>query len=258
MTNNQFPKSMKNKGPIFILLIILLFGCKSQVKIYTIGDSTMANKPNPEKNPERGWAQMLPDFFTNDVIVINKAVNGRSTRSFIDENRWDSIYKVLKKGDYVFIQFGHNDQKDQDPKRYANPHTAYRQNLMRFVNESRKKGAIPVLFTSIVRRNFNDKGVLIDTHGEYTLETRLVAKEMKVSLIDLQYLTELMEEKYGVEGSKQLHLHYQPGEIEFYPEGKEDNTHLSVKGATEVAQIVVNELQKLKIPLKKQLRSNRE
>jgi lysophospholipase L1-like esterase len=245
---------MKNKSSIIILFIILLLGCKSQLRIYTIGDSTMANKPNPEKNPERGWVQMLPEFFTNDVIIINKAVNGRSTRSFIDENRWDSVYNVLKKGDYVFIQFGHNDQKDQDPKRYTNPHSAYRHNLMRFVIDSRRKGAIPVLFTSIVRRNFNDKGVLINTHGEYILETRLVAKDLNVPLIDLQYLTELMEENYGVEGSKKLHLHYQQGEIEYYPEGKEDNTHLSVKGATEVAQIVVNELQMMKIGLRKKLK----
>jgi lysophospholipase L1-like esterase len=246
---------MKTKYYKYILLILVIAGCKSQISIYTIGDSTMANKPNPDKNPERGWVQMLPAYFASDAAIINKAVNGRSTRSFIDENRWDTVYNLLKKGDYVFIQFGHNDQKDQDPKRYTNPHSAYRNNLIRFVTDSRKKGAIPILFTSIVRRNFNEKGVLIDTHGEYTLETRLVAQELKVPLVDLQYLTELMEEKNGVEGSKLLHLHYKPGEIEYYPDGKDDDTHLSVKGATEVAELAIDQLQKMKIPLKKKIKT---
>jgi lysophospholipase L1-like esterase len=246
---------MKTEYFKFILLILFIVGCKAQIAIYTIGDSTMANKPNPDKNPERGWAQMLPVYFTNDVTIINKAVNGRSTRSFIDENRWDTVCNLLKKGDYVFIQFGHNDQKDQDPKRYTNPHTAFRNNLIRFVNDTRKKGAIPILFTSIVRRKFNDKGVLIDTHGDYPLETRLVAQELNVPLVDLQYLTELMEEKYGEECSQQLHLHYKPGEIEYYPDGKDDDTHLSIKGATEVAELAVGQLQKINIPLKKKIKT---
>jgi lysophospholipase L1-like esterase len=247
---------MKKQFIIFIFCLILIIGCKTTTTIYTIGDSTMANKPNPDKNPERGWVQVLPAYFTPDVIVVNKAVNGRSTRSFINENRWDTVYNALKKGDYVFIQFGHNDQKDQDPKRYTNPHTAYRNNLIRFVTETRKKGAKPILFTSIVRRNFNEQGVLIDTHGDYPLEVRLVAQEYKVPLIDLQYLTELMEEKYGIEGSKQLHLHFKPGDLEYYPDGKEDNTHLSDKGANEIARMVIDQIKLLKIALKKNIKPN--
>ena len=232
---------MKNK----YLLIILFFSvvCNAQqITIYTIGDSTMANKPNPNENPERGWAQMLPVFFTDNITIENHAVNGRSTRSFIMEKKWETVYNKLKKGDYVFIQFGHNDQKIKDPKRYTNPHTAYRNNLIKFVKEAREKEAIPVLFTSIVRRNFNEFETLIDTHGVYPLETRLVAQEYQVPLIDLQYLTEQLEESYGVEGSKKLHLHYQPNEIAYYPKGKEDNTHLSILGATEVAKLAVNTL----------------
>jgi lysophospholipase L1-like esterase len=237
-----------------ILLLILTASCSTQITLYTIGDSTMANKPEPGKNPERGWGQMLQPYFTDAVIVDNRAVNGRSTRSFIVEKRWDSIYNVLKKGDYVFIQFGHNDEKEADPKRYTSPHSSYRNNLIRFVEDSRKKGAHPVLLTSIVRRNFNESGTLIDTHGDYPLETRLVAKELNVPLIDLQYFTELMEESYGVEGSKQLHLHFKPGENPYYPDGKEDNTHLSVKGATTVAEIVIRCLNESKIPLRKKIK----
>lgn len=239
--------NMRIKWMLIVSIAFLVTSCATaqQITIYTIGDSTMANKPNPEENPERGWAQMLPDFFTSNVVIDNRAVNGRSTRSFITEKRWDSVLKILKKGDYVFIQFGHNDQKEKDPKRYTNPHTAYRNNLIRFVKETLQKEATPVVFSSIVRRNFNDFGTLVDTHGAYSMEARLVAKELNILFIDLQYLTEQLEESYGVENSLKLHLHYKPGEIPYYPKGKEDNTHLSKKGATEVAKMVVNELKKI-------------
>jgi len=125
---------------------------------------------------------------------------------------------------------------------------------MKFVTESRKKGAYPVLFTSIARRNFNEQGTLVDTHGDYPVETRMVAKDLKVPLIDLQYYTELLEESYGVEGSKQLHLFYKPGENPYYPDGKEDNTHLSVKGASEIANIAVTQLKALHLPISKKIR----
>lgn len=225
------------------MLLLVATNCMAQqTTIYAIGDSTMADKKNPDENPEHGWVQVLPQFFNADVKIDNRAVNGRSTRSFINENRWDSIRNYLKKGDYVFIQFGHNDEKINDPKRYTNPHTSYRNNLIRFVLETREKGAIPVLFSSIVRRNFNEVGTLVDTHGAYPMETRLVALEYNVPFIDLQYLTEKLEESYGVEGSKELHLHFEPGENPYYKEGKEDDTHLSEFGATEVAKLAVQEL----------------
>ena len=239
---------------LFFLLISL--NCLAQkTTIYTIGDSTMANKTKPDENPERGWGQMLPLFFNDNITIDNRAVNGRSTRSFIDEKRWDAIYKVLKPGDYVFIQFGHNDQKEKDSTRYTNPHTAYRHNLIRFVNETRAKGAIPVLFSSIVRRNFNEQGVLISTHGDYPLETRLVAQEYKVPFIDMEYYSELLEQSYGPEKSKQLHLHYKAGEIPYYKEDKADNTHLCVKGATEIAKIAIEELKKTNLDLVKYIKN---
>lgn len=238
-----------------LIVVFLCLSCKQEVAenqavdhksahitIHGIGDSTMANKPDPDNNPERGWMQVLPDFLTDSVTVKNHAVNGRSSRSFIDEKRWDSVVRKLQKGDYVFIQFGHNDQKENDPKRYTNPHTAYRQNLMRFVKEARAKEAFPVLFTSIVRRNFNANGTLVDTHGAYPQEMRLVAQQLEVPIIDLQYLTEKLEESYGVERSKKLHLHYAAQEIPYYPEGKTDDTHLSVLGAMEVAKLAIEGL----------------
>lgn len=234
------------KKYILIALLITTTCFAQKTTLYTIGDSTMANKKDADRNPEHGWAQVLQQFFNQNIVVVNKAVNGRSTKSFINEKRWDSIYKNLKKGDYVFIEFGHNDEKIEDSTRYTNPHTAYRYNLIRFVKESREKGANPVLLTSIARRNFNEKGVLVPTHGDYPLETRLVAQEYKVPFIDLEYYTELLEQSYGPEKSKQLHLHFKAGENAYYDKDKADDTHLSLLGATKIAQIVVSQLKILK------------
>ncbi|WET02247.1 rhamnogalacturonan acetylesterase [Flavobacterium sp. YJ01] len=236
------------KKYIFLTLLITTVSFAQKTSVYCIGDSTMANKKDSEKNPEHGWAQVLQPFFNDNVLIINKAVNGRSTRSFINEKRWDSIYKQLKKGDYVLIEFGHNDEKIEDPSRYTNPHTAYRYNLIKFVKESREKGAIPILLTSISRRNFNEKGVLVPTHGEYPLETRLVAQEYNVPFIDLEYYTELLEQSYGPEKSKLLHLHYKAGENAYYDKEKADDTHLSLLGATSIAQIVIDQIKLLENP----------
>jgi len=235
----------KMKYYLLMIWLITTASFAQKTTLFTIGDSTMANKKDPEKNPEHGWAQVLQPFFTANILVENKAANGRSTKSFINEKRWDSIYKKLKKGDYVFIEFGHNDQKIEDSTRYTNPHTRYRYNLIRFVKESREKGAIPVLLTSIARRNFNEKGVLVPTHGEYPLEVRLVAQQYKVPFIDLEYYSELLEESYGPEESKQLHLHFKAGENPYYQKDKADDTHLSLKGATAIAQIVINQIKKM-------------
>lgn len=244
---------MKWASLFFLLISLNCLGQKPT--IYGIGDSTMANKIQPDKNPERGWGQMLPLFFNDAITIDNRAVNGRSTKSFIEEKRWDTIYKLLKPGDYVFIQFGHNDQKEKDSTRYTNPHTTYRHNLIRFVNEAREKGAIPILFSSIARRNFNEQGVLIGTHGDYPLETRLVAQEYKVAFIDMEYYSELLEQSYGPEKSKKLYLHYKAGEIPFYKEGKADDTHLSVEGATVIANIAIKELAKTKLDLVKYIKN---
>jgi len=239
---------MKLINKIYLLLIIgisTITTANSQTTIFTIGDSTMSDKRDPETNPEHGWAQVLPEYLPANYVVDNHAVNGRSTRSFMDEGKWDAAKKKFKKGDLVIIQFGHNDQKVNDPKRYTNPFTAYRNNLIKYVEDSRDLGTTPILATSIVRRKFNENGTLVDTHGEYPLVVRMVANEYNVPLIDLQYLTEQWEQSYGVEASKQLHLHYAKGENAYFPEGKEDDTHLSRKGAEEVAQMVVKELKKL-------------
>ncbi|RTZ03121.1 rhamnogalacturonan acetylesterase [Flavobacterium sp. GSP6] len=241
--------------PIIVLTLLISLNRLSQkTTIYTIGDSTMADKIKPEENPETGWGQVLRLFFNSNVIIKNRAVNGGSTRSFIDEKKWEAVFKVLKPGDYVFIQFGHNDEKLTDFTRYTNPHTTYRHNIIRFVNESREKGAIPILFSSIARRNFNENGVLVGTHGDYPFETRLVALEYNVPFVDLEYYSELLETSYGPEKSKALHLHFKPGENSYYPEGKSDDTHLSRKGALAIARLVVDQIKLMNNPFFKKLK----
>lgn len=240
---------------VFLILLFTSSICFGQNStIYTIGDSTMAEQDVTAEYPGRGWAQMLQKFFTDEITVANRAVSGRSSRSYINENRWDSVYRILKPGDYVFIQFGHNDQKVDDPKRYTNAHTAYRHNLIRFIEETREKGATPVLLSSIARRRFNEDGTLISSLGYYPLETRLAAQEYDVEFIDLEYLTEVLEMSYGPEKSKKLHLHFKPDELASYPKGIEDNTHLSIEGANAIAGIVAGEIKKMKIPLANQVK----
>ena len=232
--------------PLIIILFSVNISAQEKPTIYLIGDSTMSDKKDPEQNPENGWGQMLPGLMTSDITIENHAVNGRSSKSFIDEGRWEAVLEKLNPGDYLFIQFGHNDQKIQAPTRYTNPFTGYRYNLERFVKEAREKGAKPFLFSSIVRRNFNEEGVLVDTHGDYPLVVRMVAKDMDVPFVDLQWLTELLEVAYGPEKSKKLHLHFEKGENEYFPEGKEDDTHLSKKGANLVASLALQGIAEIK------------
>jgi lysophospholipase L1-like esterase len=238
---------------LYIFLATVLFG-QQKTTLFLIGDSTMANKENPDKNPEHGWGQVLPQFLTTGIEVQNHAMNGRSSKSFRTEGRWDKVMKQLKKGDFVIIQFGHNDQKLKDSTKFTNPYTQYRANLERYVNEARAKGATPILMTSIVRRNFNENGTLIDTHKEYPLVVRMVANDLKVPFVDMQLLTEQLEISYGPEKSKQLHLHFKEGEVEYYPKGKDDDTHLSKMGAELVAKLALKDLKSLKIGLEKYIK----
>ncbi|NPA09317.1 MAG: rhamnogalacturonan acetylesterase [Chlorobi bacterium] len=245
---------MKKILLIFTIVASTLIMAQQKPTLFLIGDSTMANKENPDKNPEHGWGQVFPQFLTTGIEIQNHAVNGRSSKSFRTEGRWDKVEKQLKKGDFVIIQFGHNDQKIKDSTKFTNPYTQYRANLERYVYEARAKGAIPVLMTSIVRRNFNDNGVLIDTHKEYPLVVRMVANDLKVPFVDMQLLTEQMEIAYGPENSKKLHLYYKEGEDPYYPKGKEDDTHLSRLGAETVAKLAAKSLKALKIGLEKYIK----
>lgn len=234
---------------IFICLLTFLQAQKPT--LFLVGDSTMADKKDPDKNPEHGWGQILPTLMTNTISIQNHAANGRSSKSFRTEGLWDKVYTQLKKGDYVIIQFGHNDQKSEDPERFTNPTTQYRANLERYVKETREKGATPILMTSIVRRNFNENGVLIDTHNLYPIIVRMVAKDLDVPFVDMQQETEEIVLSYGPEKSKELYLHLPPNEKSYYPKGRNDDTHLSKLGATLTAEKATKQLSKLNIGLEK-------
>lgn len=221
------------------------------ITIFTIGDSTMANKSLTNGNLERGWGQMLQEFFTEDVVIDNHAKDGRSSLSFINEGRWDAVLSKLCKGDYVFIQFGHNDEK-ADPKLHTEPGSTFDANLRRFVTETRAKGATPVLFNSIVRRNFPPAGtkehqfvyetegdVLVDTHGAYLESPRRVAREMNVLFVDANKVTHDLVADMGVEQSKKLFMWVPAGKYAFCPKGKVDNTHLNIYGAKLIAGILI-------------------
>ena len=223
------------------------------VTIFLAGDSTMAAKL-PEKRPETGWGEMLGGHFKQGTVRIeNRAANGRSTKTFISEGKWQSIIDDLNKGDYVFIQFGHNDSSKDKGERYTPPED-YRKNLLRFVEEVRAKGGDPVLFTPVMRRRFDKDGKFYDTHGEYPAIVRAVAAEQKVSLIDMHRMSEVLIVRYGFESSRKLFLQLKPGENANYPNGVEDNTHFSPLGAEEMAKLVADAIKKSGLQLAKYLR----
>ena len=242
---------------ILISILVLAHDSYAKTTIHMIVDSTMANKPNPDTNSERGWGQILGVFFDENVSIKNAARNGRSTKSFIEEGLWDAVLKEVKAGDYVFIQFGHNDQKNQDPKRYTNPYTGYRRNMVKYVTETRAKGGIPVLFSSIVRRNFNEFGVLEDTHGVYPFIVRDVADKLNVPFVDLQLKSEDLVLSLGQEKSKELYMWIEPGKYEMYPKGRQDNTHFTEKGATEMSRLAVEGLKENKLEITSYLKAGR-
>ncbi|HJS52773.1 MAG TPA: rhamnogalacturonan acetylesterase [Pyrinomonadaceae bacterium] len=239
---------------MILLFSIAAFAQDTPVTIFLAGDSTMAAKLR-EKRPETGWGEMLGQHFKDGTVRIeNRAMNGRSTKTFISEGRWQKIIDDVKKGDFVFVQFGHNDESKDKGERYTPPED-YKKNLIRFVNEVRAKGGTPVLLTPVMRRRFDKDGKFYDTHGEYPGIVHDVARELGAPLIDMHKLSEAVIVKYGVEDSKKLFLQLKPGENANYPKGIEDNTHFSPLGAEEMAKLVVAGIGNAKLNLRKYLKT---
>lgn len=273
---------------ITMLAVVLLtaFTNERPVRVFMVGDSTMANKDTTGGKQERGWGMVLQEFFTDGVVIDNHAVNGRSTKSFIDEGRWQKVLDMLQPGDYVVIQFGHNDEKKNDAKRYTTVGGTFDDNLRRYVNEAREKGAKPILLNCVARRNFtvptgeviDDEGLrdkvyvnpdktseggedlkgggtqLQDTHGAYRDVPRKIAQELGVPFVDANKVTSDLEQGLGVEGSKKLHMIYEPGECPAYPKGRQDNTHYNQIGARIVAGLLAIEIGKQVPELKRHLK----
>lgn len=222
------------------------------ITLHLAGDSTMAQKLI-HRRPETGWGEALQQYFDLDrVRVENHARNGRSTRSFLAEGRWQALVDRLQEGDYVFIQFGHNDAAKNRPDRYAPPEE-YRRNLVRFVEDVRAKKANPVLLTPVCRRQFDGAGRFVDTHGEYPDIVRAVAKELDVPLIDMHRKSAEVLQRFGPEASKRLFLQLARGEHPNYPDGVVDNTHFSPLGAEIMAALAVQGIQELGLGLAEHL-----
>ena len=218
--------------------------------IYIIGDSTAANK-QPKAYPETGWGMELQSFFNSEIVVDNRALNGRSTKSFKAEKQWQPILEKLAPGDYVLIEFGHNDEKIEKPG-IGTSLAEFKTNLINYVNETRSKKAVPVLLTPISRRSFKN-GVLVDSHGDYPKVTRKVADSLKVPLIDMLVKTENLFNKLGDLPSIKLFNYVDSGNVN-YPTGKKDDTHLSPEGAKQIAALVVDGIKERKLGIAKKLK----
>lgn len=201
------------------------------------GDSTMSAY-GPERYPRMGWGMVFACGARSDVSVVNLAASGRSTKSYLAEGRWQAVLDVLDPGDVVLIQFGHNDQKSEDPMRFTEPEGAFRDNLRTMIDSARAKRARPVLVTPVARRRFVD-GAPRDTHGAYADAVRQVARERGVFLVDLSADSLVLLAHEGEEASKGLYLHIAPHErVPAYPEGVGDDTHFSEAGARAIARLV--------------------
>jgi lysophospholipase L1-like esterase len=239
---------MKKVAFLFGLFALTAFNFseKKKIKLWMIGDSTMSIK---EKKawPETGWGMPFVNFWDSTVTVDNRARNGRSTRSFMTEGLWKSVTDELAEGDYVFIQFGHNDEVPT--KKTATTPEEFKMNLIKYITDTRDKKAIPVLLTSVARRKFDSTGKLESTHEAYSNITRAVAKETNVLFIDMDKKSQALLQQMGVESSRYLFNQLKPGEHPNYPDGVEDNTHFSELGARKMAQLVLAEIRNLKIEL---------
>ncbi len=215
------------------------------LNLYLAGDSTVTDQPE-DGFPYAGWGQMLPQFLKHDVVVANHARSGRSSKSFIEEGRLDTILSEIKANDFLFIQFGHNDQKP-DEERNTDSSTTYKQYLQQYINGARSKGANPVLITSVHRRFYEPNGQLKDTHGLYLDAMRELARDEAVHLIDLAQMSKTLFEEMGPEGTKSIFMWGAPGEFANFPGGIEDNTHFQEQGANLIAKLVIDGIKEASI-----------
>lgn len=241
------------KSPVQLAHVLMfcagLISSAGAAQLYLAGDSTLATKERKTPNPEYGWGEALPRYFSDRLTIVNHARNGRSSKSFIAEGLWQKLVDALQPGDWVIVEFGHNDAKP-DAERHTEPEGEFTANLRRMIADVRAKGATPVLATSVARRKWNEAGTaLVDTHGGYVTAPRQIAAAEQVPLLELNRLTTQLEEAHGPEGSKRLHLWIAPNLYARKPAGWKDDTHYSAYGADRVAALAVQEIIRLGLPL---------
>ncbi|MFC7139176.1 rhamnogalacturonan acetylesterase [Halosimplex aquaticum] len=208
--------------------------------VHLIGDSTMAEKGASER-PQTGWGTPFAEYVDESVTVKNHACNGRSTRTFRELGHWEPAVEALAENHYVFVQFGHNDESS---KPRATTEVEFTAHLERYVEETRERGAEPVLLTPITRRQFDGEGEPKETHP-YSPLVRDVARQRDVPLIDADERSRALLREMGPEASKSLFLHLSPDEHANYPDGVTDDTHFSRAGARRMAELVLDGLEAL-------------
>ena len=238
-----------------VLLTLFSFSIKDQknIVIYLIGDSTVCTQPDSQA-PVTGWGTPFAVFFNPTVKGENHAKGGRSTRTFLSEDRWNPIFTKINPGDYVIMQFGHNDEAKEEiyKDRYTSPED-YRKNLTRFIVETRQKGGNPILVTPVSRRRFDKEGKVMETHIEYSAVVMSLAKEFNVPVVDLDSKSRALYQSYGPDHSTLLFNVSQPGTNPQFPDGINDNTHFSEYGARLIAEIVLAEIRSMHLELESRL-----
>ena len=209
--------------------------------IYVCGDSTAATY-TPEQAPITGWGQVLGDLLPG-IRVENRAMGGRSTKSFLSEGRLQKIECEIRPGDMLLIQFTHNDTSDL-VWRHTDPWTSFRSNLEIYVETAQMYGALPVLMTPICRRTWQD-GQLLESHGDYPRVVRYLAAQRKIPLIDMYEESVRLVRSLGEEKSRELYMHLEPGLYPAYPDGQMDDTHTQRAGAEAYARITAEKLREL-------------
>lgn len=217
-------------------------------RVYVVGDSTASSYAS-NLSPRTGWAQTLQSFFTPACATIqNDALSGRSSKSFWDEGAFTPVRSALRKGDYLLVQFGHNDEKTDDKARGTSPFSTFQSYLSKYIDEALAKGATPILLTPIQRNKWS-AGKLSDTHGSYPEAVRQLAQKRSVALVDASALTKAYFERIGEAATNKLFMNLARGESPNYPSGNQDDTHLQERGARVVAQLVLADLARQKLPL---------
>ena len=242
---------MKN---IFYAAVLFMIGAfvypsKKNIKVYLIGDSTMCEY-EMSRTPLTGWGMPFKYFFDSTVKIDNRARGGRSTRTFISENRWQPIADSLQEGDYVLMQFGHNDEaKEERYKDRYTPVADYKTNLIKFIEETRSKKAIPVLITPVTRMRFDKEGKIEETHREYSAAVWEVGKQLNTPVIDLDAKSRELLQQFGPVQSKLLFMQLDSLQHPNYPNGQKDNTHFNEFGARRMAELVLAEIRHLNVEL---------
>jgi lysophospholipase L1-like esterase len=249
MNNKSYLKKIYINFILMFFLASLAFSQNKKTTIYLVGDSTMCLY-DESRFPQAGWGMPFAHFFNNLVEIQNHAKGGRSSKSFLDENRWQPIVDSLKAGDFVLIQFGHNDSANSKdhPNRYASPED-YKKYMGKYINETKAKNASIILITPVTQRKYDENGELIKSHKVYCDAVLELGKTYNIPVIDLNTKSHELVETLGTQFSKNLYMIFEPGELPQFPKGLEDNTHFNDFGARKMAQIVLQEIREQQLEL---------